>query len=864
MSIVTFSARKAQRLLGWDRTGSSIERTKMIISHKAFVNSRGDWDIVRSKEVSNIDYPHGSIGCDLGLRPQIFKVTIPKKKPTGWKNSLLYFKDKAGEFKLKSLKNKLSSKDVSDIVTGCLKQAGLSSRILPANPSWVTAGAKNDIYVAIGSERSLTWKALCDRLGISDYRGTFSRGGKDIWNLPLANGEKLLKIKVVDSIGDNNPSHDGNFFLHLDAAYSSIGLGRFYPVADGKIKLPFFFIGKGRYIGLKDEFFKKLTDEDVDGWTTVDNLKMLTDEDKSSLIGKTITVRMKFVKDECNPRKPKYNANMVALILGELTNRSRKWLMSKFTEQFNKIAQKIESPAENILQEIQDLLDSTADDAVAMSDKLLKYAYGLSSDHECKKIKTALLNRGRSIQIRSAYYASVIFTDEWMGKKIKIGEFLASPDLYIEISKENRRPTIVRSPIVSYQNYMKLKLKGVAPGLPHDMIIMHPDAAPHCQGDGDDHVTIFTKGLESNYTPSHGDEKFASRDKTIKYSSMSLGELYLKGTAMQAMIGSIFNLMFEHACCALDAKKSLSYTFEVFGAALDAAAQGIKKPVATPDMEHLKNIVNLAKRGKIGYFRRMSRVYLELVPSWFTKDGKYHKMPGKRENYIKGIFNVTIPQIQARSWKDMVARKLSSCNENSRSKIREFLSKYHNNPVYMIRDYMKLVLTLSGVYDIGKLKRQVRQGKNMDKFQRFVDTYAYGAYYLMSTGGFVPEVFNTIIVAASQMVIDPNDPKDSVEFKVTGYESKTDDYPVISSKDEIAENFTKSENSDILIGVANLGIVYVIHGEKDNTLDVYINGKLTGSASQQEISGVYIGKTARGNKMEVSLNDATVRFWPVN
>ena len=813
----------------------------------------------RQGTVSNIEAPIGSIGMKMGLRPEVLLISLPKgQMPESIMRNLIghadindvaYRNKRTGLLRFKPITSILHTKGVENIMSSVLKAGGIQGRrVIPAHPSMIVSGAKNEFCVIINKDDTKTWADFCNVIGITsleDMSKLAIRAGKDIWSIPLS--EVDMTVKVVAPTGK---AHDGNMFVRKGIMPSKVMLTRFIPLNGKKADIENFYIGKGRVIEVSDEVMANLGASDVDCITTTDNLKWMLDS--STMVGKTSIVRALLVKDEMVPKKDSYSFNAVGLLMAKLTPKSRRWVLAEFKKRYEKISNTFLNPAGNLLHNVENILNSSEDNSMQLSELKAKYAYNMISKSELATFQKLELNRGKSISVKGGLNTKIIFAADWMGTKVGRGEFIASNSVYTELEADNNMtPTCLRSPVVSYQNYMKLSCVAKSDELPGYMIIMNPDDAQHCQGDGDDHLIIYPRCIESTYTPKDGDEVFTGRTDNLGYASVTISGLYLKGAASQQMIGTIFNLMMINCAARLNKGDNLLDTFRVFGGALDIAAQGIKKNMRLPNLNNLRDIVTTSRKSC------PKGMNLEYAGAYLGHYGDTFPSIKVQKEAIVAAHGVIIPDMSAPSNAEIA--RLLTVSDTAKSEVTKFVSTRYNNPISQKVDFEAILLKLVGATNFGKLVTVTKAGNvtAIAAFRAYIDIYAYCYSKVFALNDNLK--LDIKYIMASQAVVDPENPKDGIKYTCAGFVSKTEELPLLTGVESVKTEYDQvDDDADVIIGKTVTGNLCTLIPE-DVGYEVYIGDRSIGSV---DVSG--IGHTARGNKMSLDLDNLEFRVWPVN
>jgi hypothetical protein len=442
--------------------------------------------------------------------------------------------------------------------------------------------------------------------------------------------------------------------------------------------------------------------------------------------------------------------------------------------------------------------------ALRLSEMLVYYGLGIATPGIIKDLWKKLLLKGKSIKIDGCLTA-VIFASEWFGKEIGVDEFLASDDVEKELlhnGKDGEWVTIMRSPVVSHQNFPKVRHAGNALFMPERVIIMHPDAAKRIQGDGDDHVLIMFD-IMSTFKPSSDEEPIGRSNEDLGY-EFSRFYFYVKGYSSQQSIGTTFNMMLEVIAHLLDqGETDLTEVFDIFGCALDAFAQGIKKNKAVPNLLDLRRERNRIMGynpdkpasenndvPKPGEYTMMAHIYLQ---KGSANDISY---------YASEVWDVNLP-ITLTTKKPETSRKLTMLNDQLRKWMDDvvyygitshksdvnvwlgdhFFPKKHGKPNYKgslassvtwVKAVQRRIEAVTGTFDHIKDHLLAGDDKFATNLYTYLDMYAYVAYKLFSmdpNGANEAitkrrEAINSIIVLCSQLTEEAFGPRPlQLEYK---------------------------------------------------------------------------------------------------
>jgi predicted NAD-dependent protein-ADP-ribosyltransferase YbiA (DUF1768 family) len=542
-----------------------------------------------------------------------------------------------------------AGKNPKDIKPVQIFRSGVKvERLVSPHPKWPVAGKKNEIYIVYnqywtdesGKLVRNDWSYMMDMIGAGktheERMKIFIRAGKELHSTPITNKRVVrVLIEEIKTTKNGKASADGDFNLRGDCGQpSGEVLVRAYPVSDvvdqarymletvlgRKVKRGLatdkgFFILKGRAVTCTDGELRSLDGSTIipkdvaDAVTTMDNMKWLP-KGHSYKPGDVVECVFIYSKNEDSMKKDEYKFNLLAYFLGHWDEESRAKIKAMFRRRFAKIAKIMLAPADNILSKINGIMGKDAsDESLSIGELLAKYYLGLIAWGQQVELVQKLFAKGKSVEIKASDYPSIIFKEEWCGKKLKRGEFLASAE-FIEKSLEpynkvGKSITLARYPFVSYQSFMCMKHVGLAEYMPGRMLILHPDDAVYCQGDGDDHISALME-LNSTFKPSDEIAPFIARDVEDRGYAFTQLELYFKGAVAQSGIGTTFNLMLSSLVGVQDrtrlekthplylskeeAAEKLDTIYTVFGGALDMFAQGIKKNLVMPELIELRKL----------------------------------------------------------------------------------------------------------------------------------------------------------------------------------------------------------------------------------------------------------------------------------
>jgi hypothetical protein len=706
-------------------------------------------------------------------------------------------------YRLRDPKNWMGTKFMTNICRRLLDKANISiGDLISPHPRWITMGSKNEIYLvyapvyanSLTTTNKVNWNRFMDSIGAAkDHESRmkiFIRAGKDMWSKPLCD-KRVLKLKVVEpritekskTAPKGKASHDGNFFIKPNCGQPSDEcLVRAFPVTNevqpttglfhnivGKVTnmwfetVRSFFILKGRAITLDASLIDEMTDDpNLDGITTLDNLKWLP-KNHNIKHGDTIKVATIYSKDEDNEKKDAYNFNLLSLCVGRWEPNSRATIINMFQKQMAKVGRLIGNPDANLINTIDEFVEDGDKDALTLSDLIAKYHLGLTHKHkeynkdENIRLYKKLIRKTRSIKFNDTDYVSVIFSDEWFGKSIKRGQYLASKTFGENLhahGKYNEDITFARYPIVSYQSFMKLKHVGEALGLPGRTIIMHPDDAVYCQGDGDDHVLALF-GLDSLFSPASCEKPYIAREDVVDrgYNYDQL-ELYFKGAVAQSGIGTTFNLMLTAIVGVMDQVKANTLTkaqadmyydtiYTEFGGALDMFAQGIKKNLELPELEHLRSLAiniigynpesltNKEMMLKTGNAMKVAQIYLGtktpkmltsmMEVAWKVKIPNYVPIrPVKRNRNTTNVPDALKSKLNLHIYKGFIPVA---------SRDSEFIGHEAGSPVTWHIELSEIIEKHIGC-TYAQIKANFTDGDIDEKLAIYIDSYAYVAYAL--------------------------------------------------------------------------------------------------------------------------------------
>ena len=445
----------------------------------------------------------------------------------------------------------------------------------------------------------------------------------------------------------------------------------------------------------------------------------------------------------------------------------------------------------------------------------------------------------------------MIFAEKWFGKKIGRGEFLASPEVVGDLaahSKVNKYITFMRYPLVSYQNFPRLKHVGTAINLPDRIIIMNPDDAAYIQGDGDDHGTILYD-LESTFHPEDDEAPIIARD--VDDLGYDFGRLffYFKGMVAQQSIGTTFNRMLQCLAAFKDAKKNPMPIYTTFGAALDIFAQGIKKNLKTPSLWLLKKL-----RDKfLGYIpSRLKESAIRKLGKW-SKMAEIYLAERKRPllaKLVRDVWGVKIPaSLEVRPI--LIHRKLEYATPALRERIERFVAATPEemstrSPVTWVKELVAGLESVTGSFT--DLRLEIMEGKteNLKDFYTFLDCYAYAAYTIAQEHGKVPhhvgrlETMNGLWILASQMTTEMTPSEKDIVVKTDYNKSKPKPAP---RKSTVAKATNK---------------VNIVEYNGKSYLHYKTNSK--GFAQLVGVNGVHFSGTPRPDKLKVIKTYTTKNF----
>lgn len=575
-----------------------------------------------------------------GLRPAFFKVVCPKTEMTAQQfadftkvhprdivyrnkegklrvhpeySTVLSAWEKRGQvfFKFRFDKSTFplysNYKLCNKIVENALAAQGMTrGDLLPAHPSMIESGDKNDIMLVVRAEKQLTWNEWATAMGIDpEDHDIFLRAGKDGWGKPIDGKYHILNVKIIEGDG---VSHDGNEFIRGGIAPSGECLTRCFPFftqnKDKSITIDGgkFFVGKARTMEFADgELYnpftnERETDKNIHRLTTADNIKWA--KVKPGDVIKTITF---FVKNEDVEAKEKYSLNALSAIMGNWTMESRTKITDAFHKQAKTIAKFGENPTKNVLNTINDNVNGS--EGVQFSEKIGNIFSGLASVNQFYELISDMMRRIKSVQLSQTIYPSIIFAKQWMGRDIARGTYLAGDTTKKLLKARNydvlmgAKHTVCRYPLVSNKSFLQIQCAGDAVNLHGNIIVMNPEDAGYLQGDGDDHV-ILLLDLVSTFVAG-SDESDIERVKLPDNITDRI-HLFFKGATAEKSIGSAFNNMLKVLAVYKDCGKDPKYVFSKFGGALDQFAQGIKKNFTLPDNNDLRaerdKLIGQAKR----------------------------------------------------------------------------------------------------------------------------------------------------------------------------------------------------------------------------------------------------------------------------
>jgi hypothetical protein len=469
------------------------------------------------------------------------------------------------------------------IVALGIKAAGReSSELLPAHNAWLTekdkSGKVKQVRVLLAKEGTKRWGRLCEQMGIPESKSheIFMRAGKDIWKSP--EGQRLTRHIWV--VPDREHDRDGSCYLKPDrgVAEGSYGLARGYARAENGQGVVF----KGRVMCHPHEAFfaddHKVPDE-ADGWCRAGDFKWNKPfGDQPELVKVTFWIVKK--EDEEN-QKNAYGVHGGFLLLDDLEY-GRERLERLFVRRAQTVLGGFSNPVKAVLGGAL----REDDDNLVVEGNLSRLIMGTTvSEEEAAK---GLLNKLRGIRDPKTAYCAVVFTDNWNGKPIGVGEALFSQEVYDSMPprvKEGGFFGISRYPKTSYQSFCKMKAAEGVNGMEGQFVVLHPDLAVYMQGDDDDHVLV-TWELYPSFDPSSGEEPIV-RAEAHNLSDLPLTAevAYLKGEFFREHTGPFTNLLYRSVAYAKSkGKESLAKKLMGFiGHQLDLAVQGAKKHVAEPN-----------------------------------------------------------------------------------------------------------------------------------------------------------------------------------------------------------------------------------------------------------------------------------------
>lgn len=582
-----------------------------------------------------------------GLMPIIFRITMPGKgilfnSRTETENAMenwgftdkLFFAREGGVIACGFGNNRTYTIDWSKIgfaqktiaTRVVLEQLGIPNNIvIPGHPSWLTSNEQeHEIYIPM-DERSLdyvlnyrkvksseelskdiiSWERVAKKFKF-ETKSSMMRAGKDIWSKPLVGGEwKHVRLQIVAS--NTKAEDDGDFYL-LRNTFPNMEvdcLARGW--ANGYSK-----VIKGAATTLESiEMIEATTgysiDKSVDGITTLDNLKWKGGVEPT--IGSIVEMDIYLTKKHEADAKDSYGFNLVNLIIlsYHLDKETYNKLMGDIESQFRKTSDKLGQFDKKGLEMFLDAIDEEDDDTVQLQAKVAKYLMGYATDEDKATIQRKYLKRCASLKINESLNCAVLVRESWMGMPIERGNFFLSQEAFEEyIDKGGEETcTIMRYPVASYQSFARFEFAYIAEGLRGRYIIINPKDVSFFQADCDDHMQLYTRintsftGKEEALIGRGNIPESVSKLWNYNYEMKDLGfdsldeiELMYKGTYSQGLVGQVFNPMVKCIANAIDkaaikgekwTKTRLNEIYAIFGGALDASAQGIKKNYALPD-----------------------------------------------------------------------------------------------------------------------------------------------------------------------------------------------------------------------------------------------------------------------------------------
>jgi len=735
------------------------------------------------QQATQIPYPKGSIGEKLGLRPTFIRVGLPTPDAVTAHPELACViadvhsideAEKLGVVKIWQMKDggevisltpsfRWDEGVLDSLMSRALKMCGYTDEdLLPAHPSWVKDN--NNLMIVVRTPGSCTWQQFCQKCGITKsgdrHKKAYIRAGKDIWSMPVKNDgnyEKVIRLFVIPSIETpaGKKSHDGNFFVLPEFGEIREFLARGVPEICTETKSVIdkasFFILKGRAIVVDrlPTLGGQHAPAGCDGITTIDNLKWLDKEVEANIVGQIVTVEVIVSRDEETEDRGTYSLNLLALIMAKMSDLTDKRITGMFIRKVRKLTTRLQCPDKNVVRDITAILkaDMASGEMLVLSEQIAKYHLGIMSDSERHMFALNLAKMAlKSVKIPGSIYASVFFAEEWEGVTISRGQILVSGDPAMN-RIGSKDVTAMRYPWVSYQSFMRLEVAGQLPGIHGRFIMMHPDDAVYCQGDGDDHVLIIPgkirtgkglkPGFESLFSPASEEEPFIARDLKDRGYDFTLGQLYWKGWMAQSLIGPIFNMMLKALAHQKDYRFDPTKTYKVFGGALDLCAQGIKKNYVLPDLEYLALKADSLCLGLVQQSR-----YAKMAEIYLKGDGDF-----------EGAFGFSV-KVAVPTRPLLLNRELSNCGAALMAQIVAFVKNYDkadlslSNPVYWhIRFVKGLSAKLGG--------HLYSEGMSDAKILSWVDAYAFAAYTLKGIKGDVAEarlrVMNPMWILASQL-----------------------------------------------------------------------------------------------------------------